>query len=1046
MKTLQLLIFCQFLLTLTLNAQECGKAFTEDFQNFSVSNSNKFICQIPTNLCWTTWTGNRNCNNNYEDAPIVNLANNKCLSIVSANCINKGPTDIVRLLGNATSGVEEFAFDIYIKYGKTGFVTFLHDFTSNGTNLDESWAFDLRFEDCFMYITLHGNQDQEYRFNPYKHDSWQNIKVILDYNTNICHVWLNYQQEFHFNISSYYSKSTKNNKYVRAVDFYAYECSEYYVDNVTYKPSTIQNQTCTISPTNIQNDYSSQDNVLSIISNTTWVLEKPNNTSWVHLNTATNLKDSFQGVNNYDLHIVVDYNNLSTPRSTLLTFTCSNGLKQVIQINQEETAYCSLSPNPYYCNSNPITFNVDVLTNSIWTLSIPTNIDWVEFTNGTKILNMVGGASIPITVKENFSVNSRTAILEFICNNVPSNMTIEQSGKPNSANCSITPNIFNFPAQGGANQISVNSNIQWQLSPQVLPWADWVDLKEGGSKIMIPFIQNGNRQYSIEVKPNLTKNAREANLLFTCNGGNIQIVKISQVGQTNNPIQSPCWPLPEVTDRRHLIIIPYNVQVDLDGLGLDVGDWIGFFYLDGATEYCAGQGEWKGTDLAITVFGDDNFTSGKNGFDDKEKFVIKICRINSNKLIDVTGTFYSSGVGRYTDENCFKYNGTSGVLRLEYTTNCLKLPIRNGYNIVSTYVLPKDPNMLKIFSLRNNDVYVFDQLGNQTLPFLGINNIGDWNILQGYEVRSKDTFKIDKIFCGSKVDPSKYQFTIEANKWRIISYLKDTPKSIDDIFSVNNIKSKISIIKNDDGKVYIPLLGINTIGSMMPYKGYYINTNSNLIFNYPNFTNENAKIRTMYKNDPWEATTFAFKPMRSGNNCVLVFPHEIISKFLNVNDEVGVFDENNNILGSVKYYGEAMAMTVWGKDKLCENNCLGFSEDEQMIFKIWNSNQNIIKYISIKFEDNTNAKYKYNGLFYAEKLTETNFTGSSINYTLLNNAIFIQGSNSFTFNIYNTLGQILESKGIGQENKIDLNSLTNGIYFIEISNNNNRNIIKFCKK
>ncbi len=1044
MKIIHSLIVSQLMLILTLGAQDCGKAFTEDFQSYSVSSTNKFICQIPTNLCWTTWSANRNCVNNYEDAPIVNLSNNKCLAIISDNCINKGPSDIVRRLGNATSGIEEFSFDIYIKSGKTGFVTFLHDYSSNGINTDESWAFDLSFNDCIMYITLHGNQNQKYTFNYYRHDYWHNIKVILDYNNNKCTIVFDYQRSFPFTISSYYSKNTSNNKYIRAVDFYADECSHYYVDNVIYKPSTIQNQSCSISPINIQNDFSANDNILSISSNTSWTLERPVNATWIHFGTASNSSPSYPGNNSQDLHVIVDFNNLSTPRNALLTFTCSNGLKEIIQINQEETAYCSLSPNPIYSDSYPKTLSVDALTNSSWSLSIPTNIDWLEFTNGSKILSLVGGATIPIKIKENLSVNSRTAILSFLCNGVPSNLSIFQSGKPVSATCNISPSILNFSDLGGTNQISISSNTNWTLDVQpTLP--SWVVIKEGVIPISsFPHPGVGTIQYYIEVHANLSKNAREINLLFTCSG-NTQTVKISQAGQTTSPNQSPCWPMPEVTDRRHLIIIPYNVQVDLDGLGLDIGDWIGFFYLDGATEYCAGQGEWKGTDLAITVFGDDNFTSGKNGFDDKEKFILKICRINSNKLIDVTGTFYSSGIGRYTDENCFKYNGTSGILRLEYTTNCLKLPIRNGYNIVSSYVLPKDPNMLKIFSLRTNDVYVFDQSGNQTLPFLNINNIGDWDILQGYEVRSKDTFKIDKVFCGSKVDPSKFQFNIAPNKWKIISYLKDTPKSIDDIFSVNNVKSRISIIKNDDGKVYIPLLGINTIGSMMPYKGYYINTNSVLTFNYPNFTNENAKIRTNYKNDPWEATTFAFKPMRTGNNCVLVFPNEIISKFLNINDEVGVFDENNNILGSVKYYGESMALTVWGKDKLCEDNCLGFSEDEQMTFKIWNSNQNTMKYISIKFEDNANAKYRYNGLFYAEILSETNFTGTSINYTLINNGILIQGSNSYSFSIYNTLGQILESKRNSQGNKIDLNSLNSGVYFIEVIISDKRQIIKFLK-
>ncbi|MBK9722139.1 MAG: BACON domain-containing protein [Saprospiraceae bacterium] len=340
---------------------------------------------------------------------------------------------------------------------------------------------------------------------------------------------------------------------------------------------------------------------------------------------------------------------------------------------------------------------------------------------------------------------------------------------------SISPGLLTFSAQVGSNQITINSNTNWTLTAQQP--GSWYLLKEQGVPKILPISSNGSHTYDVEVQANPLTNLREVNLLFTCNN-NTQSINISQAGQINNPPQSPCWPTPVVTDKRHIVIIPFDVQIDINGsTSLNFGDWIGFFYKDGNTEYCAGQGEWKGVDLPITLFGDDNLSNGKNGFLENEKFIIKICRVGTTQPIDVTGIFFNSGNGRYTEEDLFKTNGFSGVIRLESIISCIQLPIRKGYNLVSSFVLPKISDMLHIFSLRTNDVYVLDQDGSQTLPYLKINNIGNWNILQGYEVRSKDDFKIDKVFCGTKVDPSQYQFDIESKKWRIMSYLRDSPKT-----------------------------------------------------------------------------------------------------------------------------------------------------------------------------------------------------------------------------------------------------------------------------
>ncbi|MBK8483503.1 MAG: T9SS type A sorting domain-containing protein [Saprospiraceae bacterium] len=274
---------------------------------------------------------------------------------------------------------------------------------------------------------------------------------------------------------------------------------------------------------------------------------------------------------------------------------------------------------------------------------------------------------------------------------------------------------------------------------------------------------------------------------------------------------------------------------------------------------------------------------------------------------------------------------------------------------------------------------------------------------------------------------------------------KGFTKNIDSIFSPNNNKIRIDIIKDDDGKTYVPFLGINTIGNMNPYKGYYIYANSPLKFNYPNFTNNNTETRTNIKNEPWLATTFNLKPLRTGNNCVMIFPNEVLSDLLKSNDEIGVFDDKDNLLGSVKYFGEALALTAWGKDVNCEESCPGFIEDDNMVFRAWNSSNGSIKDLLINWEGNINVSYKYNGIFYANNISFSKTFSHSFDYVAMNNAIIFNKLDYFKYNIFNSIGQKIGSDTNIQNNKIELNELINGVYIIEIVVDEIRRSIKFIK-
>ncbi|MBK7696658.1 MAG: hypothetical protein IPI30_20785 [Saprospiraceae bacterium] len=1041
MRNINLLLIILFCVLQTISSQQCGSSFREDFQSFSINN--KFICQLPTNPCWTTWSGNRSCFGNSED-PFFNVTgSNKYLCISSDNCVSNGSNDLVRYLSNSTTGIEEFGFDISVRNGRRGFITFLHEFNQNVSNSDDSWAFDLQFEDCIFYINLHERTtSRRYAFSTYNHDQWYNVKVILNYSSDEAQIVFNNQVTFKFKISTYYSRSTLNNKYIRAVDFYGISCSHFFIDNVYYTPSGNPNVFCNVSPTILSYNNGDRNIPVTINSNTSWTIERQSGASWVHFESPSDLRTIYSSSGGpKDVYIWVDENPSSTPRTSFLTFKCSNGLTEIIQISQSEADYCGgITPSPVYSNSNANSFNLTINTNSTWSISIPSNIDWVRFLGNNVNINGFGSSTFAINLQSNIASSTRTAKLNVNCGGFISELSIVQEGRTGS-NCNISPSLMSFSDQAGSQYFSISSSSNWSLSTSS-GTTGWWSILDNGIEKNLPLTGNSIKTLELRVTPNNSQIPRNLELIFFC-GGTTQKINISQAF---NPITgSPCWSNPVITDKRHIVLIPYNVQVDLNGNNLDIGDWIGFYYIDNNIEYLAGHGEWKGADLAITLFGDSDLTNGKNGFSDKEKFIIKICRKSNSQVVAVTGIYSNAGVGRFTDEDCFKSGGFSGILRLEAKTNCVRLPIKAGYNLVSSYLEPQNPSILNIFSLRNGDVTVLDQEGKVSIPALNIDNIFNWDIRQGYEVRSRDSFIIDKVFCGNKVDPSVVELDIPDNKWRIISYLRDTPKAIDSVFAA--YRNRIFAVKDEVGNFYMPFLGIDRIGNMLPLKGYFIYSQAPFKFKYPKFDSDVPQVRGIRKYNSWEAEHFKFMPFANGNNCVIVIPKEVVMENCVIGDEVGVFNIRGQLLGSSRCDGNSMAITVWGIDDGCQRNCDGFMEEDKMQFRIWKNSTGITKEVIPILENGELSIYRKDKIYFVSKFESNSAVKSRINYYFSDNELNFIDLERANIEVYNCFGQLCKSCNITSEIKsISLNNYPAGIYFINILKDDEVSAVRIYKQ
>jgi hypothetical protein len=166
-----------------------------------------------------------------------------------------------------------------------------------------------------------------------------------------------------------------------------------------------------------------------------------------------------------------------------------------------------------------------------------------------------------------------------------------------------------------------------------------------------------------------------------------------------------------------------------------------------------------------------------------------------------------------------------------FTTPDFSIALNHGWNMISSNYLPNEPDQMEsIFNFIIDKVIIVKNNNGETfIPQYGINDIGSWNITEGYQVYMTDDETLG-IF-GSIVNPA--QTSINLNQgWNMISYLRNSELDCDTAFAGLS-EGNLIIVKDNYGNVYIPEYGINTIGHLVPGQGYQIYVLNNDVLTYP---------------------------------------------------------------------------------------------------------------------------------------------------------------------------------------------------------------------
>jgi len=175
--------------------------------------------------------------------------------------------------------------------------------------------------------------------------------------------------------------------------------------------------------------------------------------------------------------------------------------------------------------------------------------------------------------------------------------------------------------------------------------------------------------------------------------------------------------------------------------------------------------------------------------------------------------------------------------------------------------------------------------------------------------------------------------------WNIISYLNRYPASVEDM--MESIEQDLIIIKDEDGLIYWPQFGVNSMNNMYPGRGYQIKLNTDLLFSYPpvssaRFSGSANNLETKYFSNP----------KKTGENMTIGIPVSSWTFAPSLGDEIAVFSSNGLLIGSQIFDGHPMAISIWGDDfSTFEPD--GVNSGESLYFKFWDHNLNQEKFLKV---------------------------------------------------------------------------------------------------
>ena len=501
----------------------------------------------------------------------------------------------------------------------------------------------------------------------------------------------------------------------------------------------------------------------------------------------------------------------------------------------------------------------------------------------------------------------------------------------------------------------------------------------------------------------------------------------------------PSWYFTSETGNSAQVIVPINANPSLVNRPLLGGDAIGVFYQRNEQLICAGYALWTGQNLNIAVWGDDDQTAIKDGFDVNEEFYFKIwdAQIGEEFLANAT---YLQGPDNYRVDG---FSVLNSLIANPITS--FDIFLNQGWNQASSSILPLDPFLPTLCESINSVLLTMKNgTGLAYVPPWDINTIGSWNLLDGYKMYLSDSTILS--ISGFEINPLDYPLNLTSG-WKLIAYLRTNEMEIQTALAT--ISGSFIIVKNNAGDVYAPSFGINTIGNMLPTQGYFIYMSNAADLVYPS----NDSRRLAFPSEiTAKATRLIPKFNNTGNSASLILE---LTEFEN-GCEVAVYNVNDELIGSGAVHNGIAAVTIWGDDEVTANIDGAFN-GELLSVKLLNSNgslNNLSLYNMKDLVSNTeldNLTYKTDAIYTAKAIVQAE-TELALNINIVPNPassittfeFSIENEGKAAIEIYTLNGELIAKIGSNfyapgvYKLNFDPSSLVNGVYNVVLSSSGKR--------
>jgi hypothetical protein len=165
----------------------------------------------------------------------------------------------------------------------------------------------------------------------------------------------------------------------------------------------------------------------------------------------------------------------------------------------------------------------------------------------------------------------------------------------------------------------------------------------------------------------------------------------------------------------------------------------------------------------------------------------------------------------------------------QVTTSIHEIPIQQGWNMISSYVIPHTPDIEILTSqISSSLIMLKDDNGQVYWPQFAFDQIKEWNFINGYYLKS--TSQDTLVVYGHQLDPLVSTITVPEG-WSLLPYFRKNSLPIS--LALSDLTGSIIIMKNSDGQVYWPQYGVQLFDDMVPGLAYLIKLNQSETLTYP---------------------------------------------------------------------------------------------------------------------------------------------------------------------------------------------------------------------